>query len=449
MELGKNVAVMGLGYVGLTMAACLAERGISTIGIDVDKEKISQLKKGRSPIHEPRIEEMIERNIRSGRLRVTDNCQEALENSQMTFITVGTPRSSNGKMEFEQMRLASEAIGKALKDTQPYHLIVVRSTVIPGTTGRIIRPIVESNSKKSCPKDFGLCVNPEFLREGSAVENMLEPDRIVIGEIDKRSGDMLERFYDRVYMGHLPPMLKTTLDNAEIIKYATNAFLATKISFINSIANLCERIAGSDVEIIAKGVGLDPRIGPLFLEAGLGWGGSCFPKDVKTILAFGTELGLDLPIIRATMEVNESRPSMAVDKVKELLIDLQGKTVAVLGLAFKPNTDDVREAVSIKIINRLLEEGASVRAYDPVAIENSQRILGKKIIFTKSSRECLNGADCCILVTEWDDFRDLKPEDFRTRMRRPLLIDGRRLYAPKEFLDKMEYFAVGLGRVIS
>jgi UDPglucose 6-dehydrogenase len=244
----------------------------------------------------------------------------------------------------------------------------------------------------------------------------------------------------------MPVIVRTSLENAELIKYTNNAFLATKISFINSIANLCEKIPRCDVEVVAKGIGLDPRIGSLFLRAGLGWGGSCLPKDLKAILAFARDLGVNLPIVNAAKQVNESQPMVAVDRLKELLGSLKEKDIAILGLAFKPNTDDMREAVSLKIIFKLLEEGSNVRAYDPVAVENSKKIIGGRIIFSKSAKECIDGADCCILVTEWDEFKGLKPEDFSKRMRRPILIDGRRFYDPNKFANKIEYFAVGLGR---
>ncbi len=273
---------------------------------------------------------------------------------------------------------------------------------------------------------------------------MLRPDRIIIGEYDEKSGSVLEDFYRHSYKTGMPELMRTSLANAELIKYANNAFLATKISFINSIANLCEKLPKGDVEAIAKGIGLDPRISSLFLNAGLGFGGSCFPKDLKAILSFAKDSGVNLPIIDAALQVNESQPILAVERAKEALGTLKGKRIAILGLAFKPGTDDMREAVSIKVINRLLEEGAKVHAYDPVAIKNAKVIFGKKIFFAKSAMECIEGADCCIIVTEWEEFKKMRPEDFEGRMYRSILIDGRRIFNINEFAKKLEYFAVGI-----
>jgi len=244
----------------------------------------------------------------------------------------------------------------------------------------------------------------------------------------------------------MPKLIRTSLSNAEIIKYANNSFLAAKVSFINSIASLCERMHEGDVEVVAKGIGLDKRIGPLFLKAGLGWGGSCFPKDLKAILAFSRTLGLELSIVDAALRINELQSIWAVEKAKGALGDLRGRRVAILGLAFKPDTDDIREAVSLKIIERLLREGSDICAYDPAAMENTRKILGEKISFAESAKDCISGADCCIVVTEWKEFTRIRPEDFRTRMRKPVLIDGRRVYDAKEFLGKLEYHAVGLGK---
>jgi len=289
-------------------------------------------------------------------------------------------------------------------------------------------------------------MNPEFLREGSAVQDMMEPDRIIIGESDETAGRLLEDFYTKLYSTRMPKVFRTSLENAEMTKYVNNAFLATKISFINSIASLCEKIPRTDINIVAEGLGLDPRISPLFLKAGLGWGGSCFPKDLRSFLTFAQSQNIELPVISAAMKINDIQPILAVEKAKEILGDLKEKSIAILGLAFKPNTDDVREAVSLKIINKLLDEGAHVRAYDPAAIENSRKILGNKVFFARSVQECIQGSDCCIIVTEWDEFRKLHRDDFRKSMRRPFVIDGRRIYEPKEFSENIEYYGIGVGK---
>jgi UDPglucose 6-dehydrogenase len=304
--------------------------------------------------------------------------------------------------------------------------------------------LVTELSSKACGDDFGFCANPEFLREGTAVRDMRKPDRIIIGEYDKRSGYTLQKFYSCLYSGKLPTIIRTSLSNAELIKYVNNAFLASKVSFINSVANLCEKIPDTDVKVVARAIGLDQRIGSRFLDAGLGWGGSCFPKDVKAILSFVRDLGIDLPIVSAALQTNDKQPILAVEIADEALNGVKGRRIAILGLAFKPNTDDIREAVSLKLIDELRRRKAKICVYDPAANENAARVLGDSVTFAKSVHECVRGADCCIIATEWDEFRQLQPKDF-TKMRRRLLIDGRRLYDPDEFSRSVEYYAVGLG----
>jgi len=289
-------------------------------------------------------------------------------------------------------------------------------------------------------------MSPEFLRQGSAFEDTMHTDRIVIGEYDKKSGDSLENLYKDFYGKNTPPIIRTTLSTAELIKYASNSLLATKISFINTMANLCEKIPGADVKIVAAAMGLDKRIGSLFLNAGLGYGGSCFPKDVKALIAHSRNLGYRLELLDAVESVNKAQPLKAVEFCKELLGNLKGKRVAILGLAFKADTDDMREARAIPIVNQLLEEGANVTAYDPVAVPIAKTIFENKIQYAASATACLKNADCCILVTEWDEFKKLKPEDFTKNMKQPVLIDGRRIYDPEEFSRKMKFTAIGLGQ---
>jgi len=304
---------------------------------------------------------------------------------------------------------------------------------------------MEKESRKKCGSDFGLCMNPEFLRQGSAFEDTLHTDRIVIGEYDKKSGDVLDVVYRDFYGKDMPPMIRTTLATAELIKYASNSLLATKISYINSIANLCEKTPGADVKVVAFAMGLDTRIGPLFLNAGLGYGGSCFPKDVKALIAHSKTLGYRLELLETVESINKTQPLKAVQFCEELIGGLKGKQVAVLGLAFKADTDDMREARAIPIINSLVAKGAKVTAYDPVAIPIAKTIFKNKIRFAVSIVECLRNADCCILVTEWDEFKRLKPEDFIKNMKQPVLVDGRRIYDPEEFGQRMKFRAVGLG----
>jgi len=426
------------------MALSMADRNFKTIGVDVDKKKIALIASGRSPIFEPHLEELISKEIKSGKFVISDDIRYAMKNSSITFVTVGTPSLPNESINLASIKVVSGSMGKVLREVDGYHLIVLRSTVIPGTTEKVIKPILETESGKECGKDFGLCVNPEFISEGSAISDIATPIRVVIGEYDEKSGNMLEDFYRKFYSKDIPRIIRTSPVNAELIKYTANSFLATKISFINSMANLCEKIHGADIKIVSKAIGLDPRIGTSFLDAGLGWGGSCIPKDLKAILKFAQSKTASLPIIEAALQINELRPISAVNKARKALGKLAGKRIAILGLAFKPNTDDIREAVSIKIINKLIKEGAKITAYDPVAMDNIQKIFGKKISLADSAKKCIARADCAILVTEWDEFRNLSPEDFKAEMNKPILIDGRRIYNAMEFSKKIDYYAIGL-----
>jgi UDPglucose 6-dehydrogenase len=323
--------------------------------------------------------------------------------------------------------------------------VVVKSTVVPGTTENMVKPIIEKHSGKRCGIGFGLCMNPEFLREGAALYDTLHPDRIIIGEYDKKSGDVFENLFTQFYKEELPPIIRTNPSTAELIKYANNAFLATKISFINTIANVCEKIPGADVTTVAEGIGLDERIGSLFLRAGLGYGGSCFPKDVKALIAFSKSLGYEPTLIKTVKEVNNVQPYKAVELAEKLVGDLKGKRIAILGLAFKPGTEDMREATSIKVVDRLLKKKARVIVYDPVAMDNAKKIFGEKVSYSSSAIECIRNAVCCIIVTEWDEFRNLGPEDFVKHMKEPNVVDGRRIYEPRRFGERNHFTAVGLG----
>jgi UDPglucose 6-dehydrogenase len=440
--MNRPISVFGTGYVGLSMAACFASRGLPTTCFDVDERRVESVSQGKTPFSEPGLDELVAESVANGLLKATTDPTSAVLTSGITFVTVGTPSKRDGGIDLGQVKNASRLIGKALA-SKGWHLVVVKSTVIPGTTDGIVRPIIERVSGKRCPSDFGLCVNPEFLREGCAVQDNMKPDRIVIGEVDSKSGEALKAFY-REFYGEMPPTIDTSAVNAELIKYVNNAFLATKVSFINMIANLCQTLPGADVEEVARGIGLDRRISPSFLNAGLGYGGSCFPKDIKALLTYAGKLKAELPILRATVNINELQPLRAVEMAEKSIGKLKGRRIAVLGLSFKPNTDDVREAVSIKIVKELLRRRALVTVYDPVAAENARGHLGNRVLYTRSSHECIQDADCCIIVTEWDEFSDLSPADFKSKMRRPVIIDGRRA------LDKMrfaatEYSAIGLG----
>jgi len=441
-----RISILGIGYVGLCTAVGFASKGYSVIASTHDAEKAAKINKGIPPFHEPSLKKLLEETIQNGHLKcLTNKTEEAVLETDLTFNAVGTPSRPDGSIDLQFIETSTREIGKALKQKGAYHVVVIKSTVVPGTTQDLVKPILEKESKKKCGSDFGLCMNPEFLRQGSAFEDTLHTDRIVIGEYDKKSGDALENLYKGFYGKDIPPTIRTTLSTAELIKYASNSLLATKISFINTIANMCEKIPGADIKTVATAVGLDKRIGPLFLNAGLGYGGSCFPKDVKALMAYSKNLGYRLELLEAVENVNKVQPLRAVQFCKALLGTLEGKRIAILGLAFKADTDDMREARVIPIVNQLTKEGANVTAYDPVAIPAAKTIFKNKIQYAKSAISCLKNADCCILATEWDEFKKLKPEDFTKNMKQPVLIDGRRIYNPEEFKQKMKFAAIGLG----
>ena len=441
-----RVSFLGLGYVGLTTAACFASKEHKILCYDVDAEKVSKIKRGETPFYEPGLDVLLKQGIEKGNITLVESVEDAVKGSEMTFITVGTPAKQNGEIDLSYVREASESIGDALRRKDTWHLVVVKSTVTPTTTESIVKPLLEECSGKRCGVELGLCMNPEFLREGNAVEDTMNPDRIVIGEIDSKSGDFLESFYRDFYGEKLPPIVRTTPVNAELIKYANNAFLAMKVSFINMIANLCQALPNADVEAVSTGIGLDKRIGNLFLKAGAGWGGSCWPKDLRALSMFARKIGNELPLVEATMKINDTQPGKLVELAEVLLGDLRNKTAAVLGLAFKPGTDDMREAVSIKVIKTLLEKGARVRAYDPKAMENAKRIIGDSVEYAEDLSACIEGADVVILVTEWPEFRSLKPEDFKRLMKIPCVVDGRRVYDARLFKESgVRFAAVGLG----
>lgn len=439
-----SVSVVGLGYVGLTVAACLASRGFRVIGVDVDPERVEAVNRGRSPVHEPGLDRLLRSSLRRGTLRATTDYGE-LAGTDVTFITVGTPSLQDGGIDLRYVIEASNSIGRAIGSKDGRHLVVVKSTVLPGTTEGVVAPALAGSSGKALGGDLLVAVNPEFLREGSAVRDMLRPDRIVVGDVGDGSASIVVELYREFYRSRMPRVLKTSAVNAEMIKYASNAFLAAKVSLINEIARICEGLPGADVAVVAEGVGLDARIGPQFLRAGIGFGGSCFPKDLRALIARARELGIEPFMLRAVLEVNERQPLRAVEMAEEVIGDLRGKRAAVLGLAFKPNTDDVRESPAIRLVEELLRRGAEVRAYDPAAGRNAARVLQGRAEIVGSVDECLRGADVCFVATEWDEFRSLTPERFRSLMRNAVVIDGRRVFDPAVFSRELTYRAIGLG----
>jgi UDPglucose 6-dehydrogenase len=443
----QSISVLGIGYVGLCTAVAFASKGYTVTASTHNAKKAAKINKGIPPFHEPNLQKLLEKTVQNGCLTcLVNQTEKAVLETDLTFNAVGTPSKPDGSIDLQFIKTSTHEIGKALNKKSTYHVVIIKSTVVPSTTQDVIKPILEKESKKKCGPDFGLCMNPEFLRQGSAFEDTLHTDRIVIGEYDKKSGDALNNLYKDFYGKNTPPTIRTSLSTAELIKYASNSLLATKISFINMIANICEKIPDADVKTVATAMGLDKRIGPLFLNAGLGYGGSCFPKDVKALIAHSKSLSYTPTLLQEVENVNKSQPLKAVQFCREQLGSLQGKNIAVLGLAFKPNTDDMREARVIPLINQLIQEGAKVTAYDPVAIPNARTIFKNKIQYATSAIACLKNADCCIIVTEWEELKKLKPEGFTKNMKQPILIDGRRIYNPKEFGKKLTFRAIGLGQ---
>lgn len=438
-----SVSVVGLGYVGLCTAVTFAKKGFSTLGIDIDSARVEQVAKGRAPIHEPHLEPLLARAVGKGRLRVGTDPAAAAE-SDVIFVTVGTPSRPDGSIDTTYVRAAAREIGMALRNQEDYRVVVVKSTVVPGTTRSLVKPLLEETSGKKLGLELGLCMNPEFLKEGTAIEDALHPDKLVLGAMDPRAGRHLRQLYERFYRPRMPPVVQTTPETAEMIKYASNAFLATKISYINTIANIAQQVPRVDVEQVAQAIGLDPRIGPLFLKAGPGYGGSCFPKDVKALIAFARGLGYEPALLKAADEVNEQQADRVVELSERLCGSLKDKRVAVLGLAFKKDTDDIREAAALRVIRRLRNKGAHVAAYDPMAMPAARRVLGDGVDFADNPENALASADCAIIMTEWDQFREMPPEVYARTMRSPNIVDARRLYPP-EALDGVNLAAIGLG----
>lgn len=441
-----KISVIGVGYVGLCTAVGFASKGYNVVASDVDAKKATKINQGIPPFHEPELQEKLALSVQNGNLKCLINqTEQAVLETDLTYVAVGTPSKPDGSIDLQYIEAASRDIGKALKKKEAYHVTIIKSTVVPGTTQNVAKPILEKESKKQCGKHFGLCMNPEFLRQGSAFQDTINADRIVIGSHDKKVGDTIEKLYKNFYGAKVPPIIRTTLSTAELIKYASNSMLATKISFINTIANMCEHIQGADVKVVAEAMGLDKRIGPLFLDAGLGYGGSCFPKDVKALIACSKTSGYNPKLLETVESVNKTQPLKAVEFCKQQLGNLKDKNIAILGLAFKPDTDDMREARAIPIINKLIAEDAKVTAYDPVAIPVAKTIFQNKIKYATSALNCIKGADCCIIVTEWNEFTVLTPEDFKKHMRQANIIDGRRIYNPTKFKEKLNFNAIGLG----
>jgi UDPglucose 6-dehydrogenase len=428
-----NICVVGTGYVGLVTGAVFADLGNDVVCVDNVPEKVDALGRGQMPIYEPGLEEMVVRNVADARLEFTTDLAGAVRGAVIVFITVGTPPKPDGRTDLT----AVEAVAKEIGRSMDRYTVIVNKSTVPVGTGDFVHEVIERHQSRPVP--FDVVSNPEFLREGSAIEDTLRPDRIVIGAPNQQVAMTLLELYAPLER----PMIITDVPSAEMIKYASNAFLATKISFINAIANMCET-AGADVTQVAKGMGLDGRIGPAFLQAGLGYGGSCFPKDTDSLIHTAAGLGHDFALLRAVVDINRERASHLVGSIEKVLAPLDDRIIAVLGLAFKANTDDMREAKSVEIITRLVELGATVRAYDPVAMLNAAKVLPAGVDYLNSAYEAAAGADAVVLVTEWNEFKFLNLERLHGVMRRPLVFDGRNVWAPERMRRLgFEYHSIG------
>ena len=435
-----KIAVVGTGYVGLVSGTCFAETGTIVTCVDVNEEKISQINNGIIPIYEPGLEDMVKRNVEKQRLFFTTSLKEAMVGAEAIFIAVGTPPDEDGSADLKHVLAVASEIGRNL---QGYTVIVNKSTVPVGTAQKVKNAIKQELEKRGVEVPFDVASNPEFLKEGNAIEDFLRPDRIVVGTESEEAQKLMSKLYKPFLLnGH--PIVFMDLLSSELTKYAANAMLATKISFINDIANLCE-IVGADVNLVRKGIGSDSRIGNKFIYAGAGYGGSCFPKDVKALIKTAQEHNHTLEILQSVESVNERQKKVVYQRVKDFFNgNLQGKKIALWGLSFKPNTDDMREAPSLVIIENLLKDGATVSAYDPVAMHEAKRILGDAIQYAATPYEATKNADALILITEWSEFRIINFEELEKNMNQKLIFDGRNIYDPEEMRERgYVYYSIG------
>jgi UDPglucose 6-dehydrogenase len=428
--------MVGTGYVGLVSGACLADYGNEVICVDADAQKIRDLKEGHIRFYEFGLEELMERNVREGRLKFSSDISAAIQENQVIFICVGTPRGSDGEADLQYVFQVAEEIAKHINE---YKVIVQKSTVPVGTGARV-RDLIQS--KRNGNHDFAVASNPEFLREGSAVEDFMRPDRVVIGTWDKKAEDILSDVYKPLFLNETP-MVKTTVETAELIKYAANAFLATKISFINETANLCE-LVGADIKVVERGIGLDRRIGSKFLHAGAGYGGSCFPKDTEALDHLASSLGYPLKIVRSTIEVNEQQRKRLMARTEELLGGVEGKTIAVLGLSFKPQTDDIRDSVGVDFLRFLKDKGAKVRGFDPIAMDNAKKAV-PDVEYGPDIWSAVEEADAIVIATEWNEFRTMDMERLHDRLKGNVVVDLKNIYEPNR-MRELGFVHLGVGR---
>lgn len=436
-----KIVVVGTGYVGLVTGTCFAETGVTVTCVDIDKEKIKLLQEGKTPLYEPGLEPMMKRNIEKGRLSFTTDLEKSLEGSEAIFIAVGTPPGEDGSADLQHVLKVASEIGKNIKS---YVVVVIKSTVPVGTSEKVRKIIREELEKRGVDVPFDMASNPEFLKEGSAVEDFLRPERIVIGTDNERAAEIMSRLYKPFVLNN-HPIYYMDIPSAELTKYAANAMLATRISFINEIANLCE-LLGADINQVRKGIGSDSRIGNKFLYPGPGYGGSCFPKDVKALIRTAAEKGYEMKVIAAVEKANEYQKNVLFYKIRNHFNkNLEGRTIGIWGLSFKPHTDDIRESPSIYLIEKLLLEGAIVKAYDPAAMEETKKVLGNRVKYASDQYDAVNKADALVLVTEWPEFRLPDFKKMAETMSGKVIFDGRNIYDPSE-VRKAGFAYYGIGR---
>lgn len=435
-----RIGIIGLGFVGLSLASVLGAKNYRVMGFDSDRTKSSEIKNGKSPFYEPRLEDTMRLALRK-ELTIEDNISSIIDNCKLIFITVGTPQRKDGSIDLSMVRSVIEQIGKLLKSTKNRPIIVVKSTIVPGTTINTLLPILSKKSGKKVGKDFDVITNPEFLREGMAINDTINPHVVVLGGTKNSFMKSMERFYQKLHRG--VPIITTNSQTAELIKYTNNSFLATKISFINQISNICQSIPGANVEDVARTIGLDPRIGSLFLNAGPGYGGSCLPKDVKAIINFSNKIGVNPVLLDAVEAVNDYQLKNLVLTIKKALGKIRGKKITVLGLAFKADTDDIRDSVSIKLISLLLKNGAKITVHDPKAIDNTRMVFGNKISYAHSINDALENSECGILVTPWKEYSKLTEKHLKV-MKKRIIVDSRRMLSDRKL--NMRYYPIGIGQ---
>jgi len=434
-----NIAVVGLGFVGLSLSGVFALKNNNVVGVDIDNQKCLEIRNGVLPLFEPDLEKTLRIGLKK-KLIISNNFS-LIKNCDMIFVTVGTPQKSNGAIELSMIKKATASIGQIVRKSKRNPIIFIKSTVVPGTTQNVILPILEKKSGKKADSDFGVILNPEFLQESNAIRDTKYPHAIVLGGKQSKYMKKAKMFFSKMYPN--VPIVITNFQTAEMVKYANNSFLATKISFINQLSNICQNIPGTNIDDIAKTIGLDPRIGKLFLNAGPGYGGSCLPKDMNALINFADKIGVKPMLLNAVEKINHEQINNIVSLMKKMLGNMASKRITILGTAFKPNTDDVRDSKSIELIKKLLKNKAKITIHDPKAIENTKKIFGEKILYAKSIADALNKSQCVVIMTHWKQYATLNNNSIK-RMNKKIVIDCRRVLAKKE-LDA-EYYAIGIGK---